>query len=91
MAIASLVFGILSLVGTCVALVPVISVLNYCLNLPMAVLGTVFGIAHLIRAREMTEDRQKGLAITGLVLSVLALLIAIVRIILSLVFGLGIF
>jgi len=91
MAIASLIFGILSFLGTCVALLPIITILNYCFNLPLSVLGTLLGIAHLVRAREMPVDKLKGVAITGLVLNGLALLIALARIILSLSFGLGIF
>ena len=91
MAIASLVFGILALTGTCIGLIPIISVINYCVNLPLSVLGTLLGIAHLLRFHEAPEDRLKGVAIAGLVLSSLALILALTRTILSLLFGWGVF
>jgi len=85
MAIASLIFGILSVMGACVAMIPIITVINYCINLPLALLGTLLGISHLVRFREIPNDKLKGVAIAGLVLNILALVMALGRLIFSLV------
>ena len=90
MAIASLVIGILSLLGTCLALLPVVQVLNYCVNLPLSMLGVILASAHLIRMRTASEDPARGVAIAGLVLNLLALVVVVVRILISLIFGAGI-
>lgn len=90
MAIASLIIGILALLGTCVSLLPVVQVFNYCINLPLALLGLALASAHFIRHREPPADPQRGLAVTGLALNLLALVLALGRVLISLVFGAGI-
>lgn len=90
MAIASLIFGILSLVGACLALLPIVQVFNYCVNLPAAVFGTLLAIAHLLRNRQNPEDRHRVVAIAGLVINLVALILAVGRMIFSLAFGGGV-
>jgi hypothetical protein len=91
MAIASLIFGIISLMGTCLALLPLVQILNYCINLPLAVFGALLGTGHLVRNRGNRDDSHRGVAIAGLVLNVIALVLAVARIVLSVVFGFGVF
>lgn len=90
MAIASLIFGIISLMGTCLALLPVVQLFNYCINLPAALFGLLLAIGHLVRNQGNPDDRMKGVAIAGLAMNLIALLVAGGRIVLSLVFGGGI-
>ena len=76
MGITSLIFGILSLSGVCVSLVPLLNFLN-CVTLPVALIGAILGIVDLLRQKP--EGEGKGAAITGLILCGLALLVGGVR------------
>lgn len=63
--IASLVLGILALMLFCT-----------CINIPLAIIGIIFGIIQLTR-----RNRKKGMAIAGIVTSALSLLLYLVCII----------
>lgn len=62
-AIASLIFGILSLVLFCI-----------CVNYIFAILAIVFGVIHLVKNKES----GKGMAIAGIITSIISIVIAIV-------------
>jgi hypothetical protein len=78
---ASLIIGVLSLAGVLVALVPLLNILN-CIVLPTALLGAILGLAELVSYRAPGEGR--GAAIFGLLINGLALLIGLVRFLVSL-------
>jgi len=78
MGIASLIIGILSLLGVCISLIPFLNVLN-CVGLPLGLLGVILGIAALVSKRG-----SNGLAITGIVLNGLAILVGVIRFVISL-------
>ena len=78
MGIASTILGLLSLTGVCISLIPLLNILN-CITLPVALIGTILGLADLLGKSE-----RKGAAITGLILCGLALLIGGTRAIISL-------
>lgn len=78
MGITSLILGILSLTGVCISLIPLLNILN-CITLPMALIGTILGLADLLK-----KGNRKGAAVTGLILCGLALLIGGARAIISL-------
>jgi energy-coupling factor transporter transmembrane protein EcfT len=73
MGIASLVIGILSLIGVCVSLFPLLNVLN-CIGVPVGLLGAILGVAALFSERE-----NKWVAVAGLIFNGLALIIGVVR------------
>lgn len=81
MAIASLLLGILALLGVCLALVPLLNVVN-CIMLPLALFGLILGIAAWMKQSD-EEERDKA-AMIGIVLNSLALLVGIVRMLASL-------
>ena len=78
MGIASLIIGILSLLGVCISLIPFLNVLN-CFGLPLGLLGLILGIAALISKRG-----SNGMAITGIILNSLAILVGVIRFVISL-------
>jgi len=78
MGIASLVIGILSLTGVCVSLIPLLNVLN-CIGVPVGLLGAILGVAALFSERE-----NKWVAVAGLIFNGLALIIGVVRFLISL-------
>ena len=78
MGTVSLIFGILSLLGVCVSLIPLLNILN-CITLPVALIGMIFGLADLIN-----KEENKGTAIAGMILCGLSLLIGGVRAVISL-------
>ncbi len=80
MGIASLILGILSFTGVCVSLIPLLNILN-CITLPVALIGTILGLADLIG----NKDERKGAAIGGMILCILALLVGGTRVIISLI------
>ena len=82
MAITSLILGILSFLGVCLSLIPLLNILN-CVTLPVALIGLILGTAALVRRKN--QPKGKGVAIAGLTLNALALLIGIVRVAISLV------
>jgi len=78
MGIASLVIGILSLISVCVSLIPLLNVLN-CIGVPVGLLGAILGVAALFSERE-----NKWVAVAGLIFNGLALIIGVVRFLISL-------
>jgi hypothetical protein len=80
MGCASLILGILGLGGVLIALIPLLNLLN-CIVLPIALLGLILGLAELVSYRAPGEGR--GAAIFGLVLNGIALLIGMVRFLVS--------
>ena len=80
MGIASLVIGILTVGGVCLSLVPLLNLAN-CLVLPLALLGAILGLAGLFR------QKGRGAAIAGLCLNSLALMVGVVRVVLSCLAG----
>jgi len=80
-AVLSFLLGVLALVGTCVALIPLVNLLN-CVALPTALFGLLFGVASLMRTPE--GESHNKLAVAGVVLSSLALLVGGVRMLISL-------
>jgi hypothetical protein len=79
MGIASMIIGIFSVLGVCVSLIPLLNVLN-CVGLPLGLLGAILGIAALVSGRG-----SKGIAIAGITLNGLAILVGVVRFVISLV------
>jgi hypothetical protein len=77
---ASLILGILGLGGVLIALIPLLNLLN-CIVLPIALLGLILGLAELVSYRAPGEGR--GAAIFGLLLNGIALLIGMVRFLVS--------
>lgn len=74
----SLILGIISLMGVCVSLVPLLNILN-CITLPIALIGFILGLADVLKK----EEKQK-MAIAGMILCGLSLLIGGVRVVISL-------
>jgi hypothetical protein len=81
MGIASFIMGMLTILGACVNLIPGLSWANYALC-PIALVGSILGLASLFPKHE-----NKVFGGIGLALNAIAMVIAIVRILLS--FGLG--
>jgi hypothetical protein len=79
MGIASFIVGILSILGVCISLIPFLNVLN-CVGLPLGLLGVILGIVGVV-----SKNESKGWAITGIVLNSLAILVGVVRFVISLV------
>ena len=79
MGIVSLILGILSFIGVCISLIPLLNILN-CITLPIALIGTILGLEDLRKK----DNGRKGVAITGLILCGLALLVGGTRAIISL-------
>lgn len=73
----ALVLGILALIGMIVGFFPCLGWFNW-FNIPFAFLGLVVSIVAVAKAKE-----QRGLAIAGLVMCVMAVLIGLVRLILG--------
>jgi hypothetical protein len=73
---ASLVFGILSIIGMIVAFFPCLGSLNW-LNIPFSVIGLVIGII----AVNQPAKEQKGNAVAGIVLCSIAIIFGLLRLI----------
>lgn len=80
MGCASLILGFLSLIGVLVALIPFLNVLN-CIAIPTALLGAILGLAELVGVREVGQGKTS--AIFGLLINGIALLIGLVRFLVS--------
>jgi hypothetical protein len=76
----SLILGVIALGGVIVALIPLLNLLN-CIVLPIAILGAILGLAELISYR--TPGQGRGAAVAGLVMNGTALLIGLVRFLVS--------
>ena len=80
LAILSLIWGILAIIGMTIAIIPFLGALNY-LNIPFAVFGLVFSLLTLI------ISSHKEAAVAGCVLCGVAIFLGAIR----LVLGFGIF
>jgi len=76
MSTASLVFGILSIIGMVIAFFPCLGSLNW-LNIPFSVIGLVIGIIAL----NQPQKEQRGNAIAGIVLCTIAIIFGLLRLI----------
>lgn len=86
MNVAAVLIGLFAFFSACVAFFPLLNALNYCVTLPLSLLGIVFSLVAISR-----QGEARALALLGLVLNLLALFIAGVRVVLSFWFGGGIF
>ena len=80
MGIVGLVFGIISIVGFFIGLIPFLGWFNW-FNIPLAFVGLVISIIGAA-----TNDNSKGPAITGIVLCAIAIFVGALRLMLG--FGL---
>ena len=80
MPMLALIWGIVSFVGFCIALLPCVGWLNW-VTIPFAMIGVVLGLVALARAGR--ERQPQGPAIAGLVLSGTAVLLGTVRLMLG--------
>ena len=87
MGIASLIIGILAAIMACVGLILFLNLLN-CLTMPLAALGSLFGLLDVATYKYPGQSRAAG--IIGLLLCILAFVTALVRFIIGLLFGGGI-
>lgn len=78
MKIASLVLGIIAIIGAVIGFFPCLGWFNW-LNLPVAVVGLIISIV----ATTKDDGESKGMCITGIVLCGLAILIGIIRLIIG--------
>lgn len=76
---ASLVLGILAIVGMIVGFFPCLGSFNW-LNIPFAVVGLVIGIVALAQSK---DDEPKSYAITGTVLCGAAIFFGLLRLMLG--------
>lgn len=72
----ALIWGILSFLGFLLGLLPCLGWVNW-VNIPFAVVGVVIGIVAMSQAG--AQHRPVGPAIVGLVLSVTAVVIGLIR------------
>jgi len=81
MGIAAFIIGILAILGACVNLIPFLGWAN-CFLGPIATVGAILGLISLFQQRE-----NKVLGGIGFALNLIAVIIAIVRIIISCLAG----
>jgi len=81
MGIASFIIGLLTILGACVNLIPGLSWAN-CILGPVALVGAILGLVSLFSHHE-----NKVFGGIGLALNIIALAVAIIRIILSFAAG----
>ena len=74
MAVISLVWGILALLGMVFAFIPCFGAFNW-LNIPFACLGAIYGVVAVVKAGPAT----RGIAIAGLVLCLAAVAFGMFR------------
>ncbi len=87
MGVASMLVGLFALGSACVAFMPALNLVNYCVTFPLALLGIVLSLVALASPPERVSRLVAG---TGLALSLLAMLLAGVRVVISLFIGAGI-
>ena len=75
---ASLVMGILSICGMLLGFIPCLGAFNW-LNIPFAILGLVISIVAYTR----NDNKPKGNAKAGIVLSAIAMIFGLIRLILG--------
>ena len=78
MQLLALVWGILALIGMTVGIIPCLGALNW-INIPFAALGVVMGFIALQRP----PLEQKKMAITGIILSAIAAIVGMYRLMLG--------
>lgn len=76
---ASLVLGILAIVGMIIGFIPCFGSFNW-LNIPFSVIGLVIGVVALAQSK---DDEPKNNAITGTVLCGAAILFGLIRLMLG--------
>lgn len=76
----ALVWGILAFLGFLLGLIPCLGWINW-VNIPFAIVGVVIGIVALSQAG--ARNRPVGPAIGGLILSVTAVVIGMIRLVLG--------
>ncbi len=76
---ASLIFGILAIIGMIVGFFPCLGALNW-INIPFAAVGLIISIVAVSQAK---EGEPKGNAIAGLILCGVAVLFGFVRLIIG--------
>jgi len=74
---ASLIFGILAIIGLIVGFIPCFGSLNW-INIPIAVIGLIISI---IAITQTNAGESKGNAIIGIVLCSIAILFGLIRLI----------
>ena len=74
---ASLIFGILAIIGMIVGFIPCLGSLNW-LNIPFATIGLIISILALTQAK---EGESKSYQIIGIVLCGVAMLFGLIRLI----------
>lgn len=74
---ASLIFGILAIIGMIVGFFPCLGSLNW-INIPFATVGLIISIVAITQAK---EGEPKGSAIAGIVLCGIAMLFGLIRLI----------
>lgn len=79
---ASLVLGILALIGMCVGFLPCFGALNW-INIPFAVIGLIISIVALKRMPEVPESGPKNYAIAGTVMCSIAVVFGLLRLVLG--------
>lgn len=80
MKIAGLIIGILSVAGMLLGLIPCLGAFNW-LNIPFAVTGLILSI--LSYNQETNLNRPTGLALTGIVLCIIAIVFGGIRLVLG--------
>ena len=78
MAMLSLIWGILALIGMLVAFFPCLGSLNW-LNIPFAIIGLIIGIIALAQSTPV----NRGPAVAGTVMSAIAVVFGFVRLMLG--------
>ena len=78
MSLISVIFGILSLIGLFIAVIPCLGWLNW-LNIPFAIMGAIISAIALVKA----ERGQEGMALMGLVLCAIAIVAGGFRLVLG--------
>ena len=73
-----MIFGLLSLLGFFICLLPLLGALNW-LNIPFAVIGLVISIIALTTAK----DEPRGQSIAGLIMCLVAILFGMLRLMLG--------
>lgn len=79
MIVLSLIWGILALIGACIAFIPFLGFLNW-LGIPFSGLGFIVSVIALATAKQ--EDNKFG-AIAGMVLCFFSVMIGIVRLLIG--------
>ncbi len=76
----ALIWGILAFLGFLLAMIPCLGWINW-VNIPFAIVGVVIGIVAISQAG--AQRRPAGPAIAGLVLSMTAVVIGLIRLVLG--------